>query len=231
MSISFRKYVDIVSGIGAGAVVARRDLIGRIFSVNPLIPTKSIIEFTDIESVGEYFGTASEEYKRAAFYFGWVSKNITRAKRLGFARWTDAATAARIYGDKDLKALATFTAIADGSFNLTVGAQVATISGVNLTAAASLAAVAALIEDAIQLEAGNQFTTATVTYNAARGSFDFVSGQTTAATISRPAMAGNLDNTYVFSVLSGSLIATSLGSSIIKRLECRSCSRMRTGRR
>lgn len=184
MAISFRKYVDIVSGIGAGSAVRRRDLIGRIFSTNPLIPTKSLIEFDDLESVLTYFGAASEEYARAAFYFGWVSKNITRAKKLGFSRWADVAVAARIYGDTDAKVLATFTAIADGSFNLTVGAQVATISALNLTGAASLAAVAALIEDAIQLEVGDQFTTATVTYNATRGSFDFLSGVTGTATIS-----------------------------------------------
>lgn len=184
MAISFRKYVDIVSGIGAGSAVRRRDLIGRIFSTNPLIPTKSLIEFDDLESVLTYFGAASEEYARAAFYFGWVSKNITRAKKLGFSRWADVAVAARIYGDTDAKVLATFTAIADGSFNLTVGAQVATISALDLSGAASLAAVAALIEDAIQLEVGDQFTTATVTYNATRGSFDFLSGVTGTAAIS-----------------------------------------------
>jgi hypothetical protein len=184
MAISFRKYVDIVSGIGAGAVVRRRDLIGRLFTTNPLVPTKSLIEFDDIESVGEYFGTTSEEYKRAQFYFGWVSKNITRAKKIGFARWTDEAVAARIFGDKDAKTLASFTAIADGAFDITVGASVGTISAVDLSGAASLAAVAALIEDAIQAEGGAQFAAATVTYNADRGSFDFVSGTTGAATIS-----------------------------------------------
>lgn len=184
MAINIRKYVDIVSGIGAGATVRRRDLIGRLFDTNPLIPTKSLVEFTDIESVGAYFGTSSDEYARASFYFGWISKNITRAKKIAFARWVDTAVAARIYGDTDAKLLATFTAISDGSFDMTVGAQVATISGLDLSGAASLAAVAALIETAIQAEAGNQFTTATVTYNAARGSFDFVAGQVGDAAIS-----------------------------------------------
>lgn len=184
MAIAFRKYVDITSGIGAGSVVRRRDLIGRLFSTNPLIPTKSLIEFETIEEVLAYFGSTSDEYKRAAFYFGWVSKNITRAKKLAFARWADVAVAARIFGDTDAKALATFTAISDGSFNLTVGAQVATITALDLSGAASLAAVAALIEDAIQLEVGAQFTTATVVYNATRGSFDFTSGSTGTAAIS-----------------------------------------------
>ena len=184
MAISFRKYVDIVSGVGAGAAVRRRDLIGRLFTTNPLVPTKSLVEFDDVESVGAYFGTSSEEYKRATFYFGWISKNITRAKKIAFARWTDAAVAARIYGDTDAKTLATFTAVSDGAFTLNVGASTANIAGLDLSGAASLAAVASLIEGAIQAVGGAQFATATVTYDATRQSFDFVSGSTGVAAIS-----------------------------------------------
>lgn len=189
MAISFRKYVDIVSGIGAGAAVRRRDLILRIFSVNPLIPTKSLVEFDDIESVGAYFGTASEEYKRAQFYFGWVSKNITRAKKIAFARWTDAAVPARIFGNKDQKVLAALKLILNGSANITVGGQVATLSGVDLSSAVDLAGVASIIQTAIRAETGTQFATATVTYNASRGSFDFTASVAGEAAIS-VALAG-----------------------------------------
>jgi hypothetical protein len=184
MAISFRKYVDIVSGVGAGAAVRRRDLILRIFTTNPLVPTKSLVEFDDIESVGAYFGTSSEEYARASFYFGWVSKNITRAKKLAFARWTDAAVAARIFGNKDAKLLSTFTAITNGSANITVGGQLATLTGVNLSTAVDLAGVAALLQTAIRAEAGTQFATATVVYNTSRGSFDFTASVAGAAAIS-----------------------------------------------
>jgi hypothetical protein len=176
MAITIRKYVDIVSGIGAGSAVRRRDLIGRLFDTNPLIPVGSLIEFDDAESVSEYFGSASEEYARAAFYFGWISKNITRAKKIAFARWADTAVAARIYGSKSAKLLATYTAIANGSIHLTIGATAHEITGIDLSGAASLAAVAALVEDAIQAQVGAQFATATVVYNADRSSFDFVSG-------------------------------------------------------
>jgi hypothetical protein len=176
MAITFRKYVDITSGIGAGSAVRRRDLIGRLFTNNPLVPTNSMIEFDTPEEVSTYFGSTSEEFKRAAFYFGWISKNIKRAKKIAFARWADVAVAARIYGDTDQKALDTFTAIADGSLSLSIGGVTQAVGPIDLTGAASLAAVAALIEDAIQLEVGGQFTGATVTYDATRGSFNLVSG-------------------------------------------------------
>lgn len=194
MAISIRKYVDITSGVGAGATVRRRDLIGRIISTNPLIPTNSLVEFTDLESVLAYFGSTSEEYRRAAFYFSWISKNITRAKKLGFIRWADVATAAQIFGNTTTKALGTFTVITDGAFGLTIGGTTVNISGLDLSAAASLAAVASAIQTAIRAQAGAQFTAATVVYNATRKSFDFTSSATGAAAISvsAPATGTNL---------------------------------------
>lgn len=184
MAISIRKYVDITSGVGAGAGVRLRDLIGRIVSTNPLIPTDTLGEFTDADSVASYFGSASEEYARAAFYFGWISKNITRAKKIGFIRWADVPTAAQIFGNTTTKALGTFTAITDGAFSITIGGTTKNLSGIDLSAAASLAAVAAAIQTAIRAETGTQFTGATVAYNATRKSFDFTSGATGAAAIS-----------------------------------------------
>ncbi len=183
MAISFRKYVDITSGVGAGAVVRRRDLVLRAFSTNELIPTKSLIEFDDIESVLAYFGSTSEEYLRAAFYFSWISKNITRAKKIQFARWADVATNAQIFGTKAAKVLATFTAVTNGSLRLTIGATTQDVTGVDLSAATSLSNVAALFQAAIRLETGAQFTSAVVEYDAIRGSFNFTSGATGAAAI------------------------------------------------
>lgn len=184
MSIRFKKYVDIVSGVGGNAPVATRDLILRIFSVNPLIPTGSFADFTTADQVGEYFGFNSEEYKRAAFYFGWVSKSITAAKKLSFARWADADTAPLIYGNTAAKLLATFTAIDAGGFTLSLGGVDLAMTAIDLSGAASLAAVATAIQTKIRTGVGTQFTNATVTYDAVRGSFNFVGGDVGEAAIS-----------------------------------------------
>lgn len=184
MSISIRKYIDIVSGVGAGAGVRRRDLIARIFTTNPLVPSGSQIDFTDADDALEYFGAGSEEYKRSAFYFGWISKNITRAKRISFARWADVALAAQIIGNKTAKTLSSFTAINNGAFVLNIGSASEVISGINLTGAASLAAVATLVQTAIRTHTGTQYTGAVVAYDATRGSFNFTSGTTGAAVLS-----------------------------------------------
>lgn len=94
MAIAFTQYVNITSGVGGGAGVKTRDLIGRIFTSNALLPAGTMAEFETLADVGALFGTTSEEYKRASFYFGWVSKNTTKPQKLSFARWNAEALAA-----------------------------------------------------------------------------------------------------------------------------------------
>ena len=43
MAISINRYVDITSGVGGTGGVRTRELVGRIFSTNQLIPTQSFM--------------------------------------------------------------------------------------------------------------------------------------------------------------------------------------------
>ncbi len=183
MAISFNRYVDITSGVGAGAGVRERDLIGRIFSTNEIIPPGTFIEFDSADAVLEYFGSASDEYAIASFYFGWISKNITRPEKISFGRWVDASVAPMIFGDIKTQALASYTSITAGTFSMTLGGVTNTIGPIDFSGAASLAAVAALVQTAIRSETGAMWTAATVTYDAVRGSFNFEGGTTGNANI------------------------------------------------
>jgi len=194
MAISFTKYINITSGVGGAAQVAARELIARMFSENPLIPTGGVLEFTTLEDVGSYFGTTSAEYDRAVPYFGFISKNITKADKISYAFWPSAATPARIYGDRDAKALSDFTSIADGEFSLTLGAITATVSACDFTASASLADVALVLQTQVNAaDADPSFASATVSYEATRGSFNLVSGSTGAAVVSTAVSGGGTD--------------------------------------
>lgn len=200
MPINFTKYVDITSGVGGNNAVRQRDLITRIFTSNPLVPTNSFVEFTDIESVGSYFGTASEEYARAQFYFGWISKNITTPEKISFARYAPSATAPHIYGDKSIaQALASWNLITAGTFVLSMGlntmgdAETETVGPINFSGAGSLSAVATLIQSAVRSFPGALWTAATVVWNSSRGSFDLTGGTTGEATISVAAGTGGSD--------------------------------------
>lgn len=194
MAISLQRYVDIISGVGAGAAVSTRELIGRFFTTNDLVPTDSQVSMTTAGDVATYFGSDSEEYERAVFWFGWTSKSVTSPKKISFARWSDEDVPSTIYGKVGTYNLADFTGVTDGDFTLTLGGSTAAVTGVALNLAASLADVAAAVETAIQenSEGGAAWTGATVTYNATRGSFDFVSGDTGNDTIA--VTAGTTDD-------------------------------------
>ncbi len=199
MAISFRRYIDITSGVGAGVRVPGRELIGRIFSTSSLIPTDTIVEFTEAADVAAYFGSEAEEYKRAAFYFGWISKTQTRARKIGFVRHTPLAVAATLRGVTAVPPLADFQEITAGSFRLTLDGNTVNVTGINLASAVSYADVAALLEVAIRAAAvpsGTQepdpdtpatasalWSAATVAFDARIRGFIFSAGEQRTCTI------------------------------------------------
>ena len=186
MTISFKRYVDIVSGVGAGAGVRLRELVGRIFTNNLRVPAASYIEFTSADDVGLYFGTASIEYRMALFYFGFISKNITRANKMQFASWVDVARAPRIYGSNTHSTLAQLKAIVAGTLNLTLGGFTTNLTALNFSAAVDLAGVATILQTAIRAVGANgpQWTGATVTFNAQTNAFELVGGTAALAPVS-----------------------------------------------
>jgi hypothetical protein len=194
MAINISNYVDITSGVGAASQVPTRSLGGMIVTGNSLCPTGTILNFTSADDVGTHFGTTSEEYERAVFYFGWVSKNITSPQQLGFYFWNnDADTADLIFGAPPIDTLTQFNAITSGQLTLTMGGTTHTLTGINLSAAASLAAVATDIQTAVQgySAGGTAWTGATVTYDATSGAFNLTGGATGADTIGVTAAPSN----------------------------------------
>ncbi|EJD4727858.1 DUF3383 domain-containing protein [Escherichia coli] len=154
MAISFKKYVDITSGVGAGAAVKNRELIGRLFTSSNLLAVDVIAEATDADSVGKLFGYYSEEYKRALFYFSWISKLTTRAKKISFARYApDGAKGGIIGTDVGAVAddIANYNAITNKSIRINISSGNQWTSGLlelNFSTATSLSDVAKIIETA-----------------------------------------------------------------------------------
>jgi len=191
--------VDITSGVGGAAIVSTRELVGRIFTGNVLLPPQSFISFTSAAEVASYFGNSSEEALRAAFYFSFISKNITSPQSLQFARWTSAAVAPVIFPmPNNGSVIANWTAITSGSLILTMGGFTFTLSALDFSGDGSgLAAVATTLQTAIQAQSGGGalWTAATVTYSAAYGGFILTGGATGAAAINVEVGGGGADIT------------------------------------
>lgn len=190
MSISIKKYVDITSGVGGGATVKERELILRLFTKDTKVPAGVVMEFTDLNDVATTFGTSAEEYKRAATYFGFVSKLITKAKKISFAHYSDASTAASpaIVGGSALTTIATWKAITDGAIAITVGQSNYLLTGLDFSADDALVDVA----NTIQTKLRTNLSGATVTYDevAQKFSASFIGHDVPAAVSVTPASSG-----------------------------------------
>lgn len=158
MAIPQTKYVNIISSVGGTSQVSQRDLIGRIFTQNILVPTGSVVEFTGgsdaaLNAVGKYFGVLSDEYKIAEKYFGYTSKKATKPQKISFAHWANADSAAYLFGAPNSAKLSEFTTIANGAITFTIDGVAHELTGINLTQQTSLTGVAAIISGSLDTEA------------------------------------------------------------------------------
>lgn len=178
--IRFKKYVDITSGVAAASQIAAWQPVLRIATPNHMVSVDNPLVYTDPDSVGAYFGTASEEYKRAVKNFGFVSKKIRRAPQIQFVRWQREATPVAIFGGTGkAAALATLQAVTAGVITFKFGTAVPiTISGISFSAATSLADVASELQTALRANADANLATCTVSYDAVGARFNFAGSST-----------------------------------------------------
>lgn len=191
MPISSNRYVDITSGVGGAAAVDTRELKLRLYTSNELVPTNGIINFGNISAVLDHFGDSeSEEYKQAAYYFGFVSKVITQPQTIQFARWAPEATSAMIIGS-EAAALDDLNQFSAAELDISIGGVSTNVSGLDFSADASYADVATTLQTALQ-GAGGPLSNATVTYSATRTAFTFDSNEAEDGAITIESSTGGL---------------------------------------
>lgn len=169
MAIPQTKYVNIISAVGGTSQVSQRDLIGRIFTNNSLVPYGAVLEFVGLDSVGNWFGTASDEYAFASKYFGYVSRSGNVPQKISFALHSDVAKPARLYGKVKPTSLATFKNLANADITIKIGEDSYALTGLDLTAATSLTDVAETVTEA--LDTATTETIASFTYDSVLGRF------------------------------------------------------------
>lgn len=120
-----------------------------------------IVRYGGLTEVGTAFGTSAEEYKAALLWFSQSPKPTN----VYIGKWAQSATKGRLIGaalTTAEQALANFTAITTGSLKLAIdGASATTLTGLNFSAATSLANVASIITTALS-------TAATCTWDGSR---------------------------------------------------------------
>lgn len=182
--ISFSRYINITSGVGAGQGVRRRDFILRIVTDNVKFEPGVTYEFANIDALAFFLGAGYQdmpEYKRAQIYFGFVNKNIQRPKKISFTRYisTTGGTTPRIVGDTTAKSIDALKKQAGALTFVVAGGAPITVSPIDTSGAADFAAVATTINTALAALASGvdaKVRQGTVSYNAQTNQFIFVAG-------------------------------------------------------
>lgn len=128
-----------------------------------------IREFDTIEEVAAAFGTVAPEYLAAELFFG----QVPQPNLLFIGRWAQAATEGILYCGSltpTQQLIGTWNAINDGGFKIAInGGGVTAITNIDLSGAANLNAVAAIITTRM----GAASIAATCTWDAANARFVF----------------------------------------------------------
>lgn len=166
MPIKSTLYVNITSGVIGAAAIAVQELTGRRFSTSPLIPSSSVVSVLN-GGAQDYFGASSDEAKFASQYFSYVSPPpASRAKNLQFAAYAPSGRAPTLFGATNQTPITEFQAITAGTLSIQLGATPLTVTGIDLSAELSYAAIASELQSAIRAagSANPQYSAAVVEY-------------------------------------------------------------------
>lgn len=172
MAIPQSEYVSITSSVGGATSIPYRDFMARLFTTNQMVPPQAILEFSGanaLSSLGSYFGTESDIYVYANKYFSWISKAGYKADKISIARYALNATSAQLINTQILPVISEFKAITNGTLIMTLNDTAREITGINLSTATDMAAVATAIQSAIRApkdseQLGEEWTQATVVF-------------------------------------------------------------------
>ena len=200
MTIPISKYISIESTQGGSTSVGNRSLSLRLFTESLIVPSgtttisgdvyRPSLEFTSAEEVASYFGTESQEYKRSSFYFGWVSKNANRPKKISFCLYNDRNIAPAVYGGNLYYSNGTVNnlkTITNGTLSIEMNGAVNNIYSIDLSSASpTLDSICTLIRTAISISSTDpMYQNCTVTYNSGKNAIEFVGGSSILPTVIR----------------------------------------------
>ena len=140
MTIPASQLVDITPNVIGGGL-SGLSFVGAMLSKSTSLPTGAAVPFYSQSAVGEYFGTASDEYKLAGNYFVADSNASKKPDVLYFYRYVDEASEAWLRGATP-KSLATLQTVTNGGFSIKINGTTQTVSALDISALTSYSAIA-----------------------------------------------------------------------------------------
>lgn len=201
MTIPASQLVDITPRVIGGGL-SGLEFVGTILTKNTRLPTATAVPFYSQNAVGEYFGTASDEYKLAGNYFIADSNSSRKPSTLWFYRFAESAVGAFLRGTQAPK-LDVLKAITNGSFKITVDGTDISCTSLNFSSATSYSDIAT----AIQTKLASGLASTTCTWDSLSQAFVITSPTTGAdSTITfASAAASGTDISAVLGLTAGTL--------------------------
>lgn len=147
---------------------------GLLLTDNVLCPFPQLLAFPSADSVGEYFGIASDEYKLATNYFLGYDNSYRKPEVLYFANRCSNASGAKLVGAEVTATYSEFAAIENGAFKISLNGVVISLVGLDFSAVQALSEVAQVIQTALATEVANS----TVVYSSVSKGFIVTNGST-----------------------------------------------------
>lgn len=172
MAISASQIVQVLPRILTGT---GNDLVfnGMVLDDNVLLPAATPISFSSADSVAEYFGTSSDEYKFAAVYFGGYNNSQIKPSLLYFYRLTPEGAAPYVRGEtlSPAAALASIKAVNAGGITISLSGTEYTATGIDFSAITSLSDAASVLQTALTTKGAD----VTVGYSSVNDAFTITS--------------------------------------------------------
>lgn len=147
MSLSVSDIVSFTTLVAAQSPTAQGFGTGLVVGSNSLPLEERIRTYTGIAGVAVDFATSTQEYLAAQAYFG----QTPAPAFLKIGNRYASAQAGRLRGAPVSSVLATYTGITNGGFDVSIDGTNRTIILVDLSGAASMAAVAAILQTRLQV--------------------------------------------------------------------------------
>ena len=202
MAIPAKQIVDVSPRV-INAGVPDIAMSGLLLTKNALCLYPDMT-FASANAVGNYFGMDSDEYKAAAKYFQSYDNSFKKPANLKFGKRIDAALAGSLIGG-GASALATLKTITAGTFKIAVNGTDVTVSSLDLSACASMSAVATALQTKI--------TGTSVAYNSNLNAFVVTSSTTGATSSVAPAVEISTGTTATLLGLTEAKGATAIAGS------------------
>jgi hypothetical protein len=197
MPIPISLVIDVSSTV-INSVAPALSMDGLFLTDNQYLESATVRSFSTPNSVGNFFGTASDEYKAAGAYFRGYDGSLKKPTNMLLYRKDAAVTAGWLRGGSLAKmTLAELQAIPVGTITVSIDGAPTTSSSIDLSGAASFSAAAVLIADALMKEC---------TYSSIHNAF-IITSSTTGASSSVGFASGVMATSLMLTSATGAIIS------------------------